>query len=174
MALVMYRGPRPELAVSMPFPLAILEEDGGLTRTSPVVSARGPSLVRHLVFLFEPGKPRKIPGLFALGLALIRRRPSPWFEVHFGRGEWTEIAWLLPKREPCQWCDPDVDSDPDKPCLWCGGARIMPLRESVLRRVLFWNPQQITDLYAGEQKVMFVNGELVWSPPGWRPATEWP
>jgi len=162
MARVTYHGPRPELVVSMPFPLALIEEDGRVIRTSPVNSLRGPQLVRHLVFLFEAGCTREVPGLFALGLACVRRRPSPWFEVRFHRGEWAEVAWQIPM--------PPADGEPFRSEDYGGAPPPRTLKDVVPSLALRWSSQQIRDLYEGERKVLIVNGELVWAPPGWQPA----
>src|SRR5262245_621210 len=166
MAIVTYYGPRPELVVSMPMPIAdiVLDEATGEIRTVRYAAGKGPIFARHTVVRFEPETPQRCAALFALGLALVRRRPSPWFHVRLGRGEWPEIAHRIPYEESCDTLD-SIYFDADTI------RRVYtPWRAQVLR-YLGWSPLRIADIHLGEQKPLIVNGEVVWAPPGWTSKT---
>jgi hypothetical protein len=173
-ATVIYRGPRPEIVPSFPVPRWYIEEDQ-LRWIGPLRTDGKPKMVAHEAPALERDRPVEVYSLYALGLAMIRRRPSPWFEIHFHRGEWAEVASRirLPAREYYCPHDDSFRASDDEPwtCTLCHGSgayRSLETKRHVLA-FLRWTPQQIADNLAGERKPMYVNGDLVYSPPGWAP-----
>lgn len=161
MAVVTYRGPRPELVPALPVPRSYVTED--LDVVGPLRRSKKPKLVSHEAPVLVRDVPTPCDPMLALGLAMIRRRPSPWFTVRFARGEYAEIAHRIAKLPTDHL---DIEGGPD---YGVGG----PTKQSLVTwGTLRWSRQQINDVYAGEQKPLFINGELVWAPPGWRPATD--
>jgi len=174
---VTYRGPRPELVPSLPLPVGDFYV-GATTDEIRVISwATGrptaATVWNHYPPVLRPGVPAQMPALFAVGLAMIRRRPSPWFEVRLSRGEWRECCarvpglWrynrrilLTPRRRRLFRAHVQRQASRRGDDPW--SAR--PLILSRLR----WSSKQIAEVYLGERKPMYANGELVYAPPGWK------
>lgn len=94
MATVTYRGPRPELFISMPNPTSdvLVDRDGNLVGWDRGEDGRRPRLWTAQRVRLDRDRPTQVGALFALGLAVIRRRPGPWFEVRLHPGEWAEVC----------------------------------------------------------------------------------
>lgn len=192
MAYVRYGGPRPELVPAFPMTVGDIlavptVEDGQVVERLELVGPK--SKYTGKVRLVQPYAPVlvadvwiRVPALFAFGLAMIRRRPSPWFQVKLEPGEYAAITPRVggaarTVRCVCTWNDDSDDEepkpvDPDPDCHRCGGRGTMrnpiPYRDQV-RELLLWKPSQIAELYAAENKPLIVNGDVVYAPPGWRP-----
>lgn len=166
MATVTYYGPRPELVPAFPMPMADFRDDG--EGAMQVVRYGGRQMVRPVSVHCVARTPVSCPALFALGLAMIRRRPSPWFNVEFSRGEFAEIAHRIPGEDDS--CPGDHPTE--AVCSWC----VHPdyTRTGYRGRVLAylgWGRGQIEEFYASERKVLIVNDQVVYAPPGWKPST---
>lgn len=177
MATVTYRGPRPEIVPAFALPRGFLNDS--LAWVGALRKNGKPKMVVYEAPVLERDRPTEVPGAYAFGLALIRRRPSPWFEVRFHRGEWVEVAYQMSLPARYYFC-PHEDSfweSDDEPwtcrvCHGCGAYRSLDTRAHALA-VLRWTPAQIADNLAGESKPLYVNGELAYSPPGWAPERQW-
>lgn len=149
---MIYRGPRPELVVSLPFPVSDLVTDPDDTVRqgpdgTPIVVRYDFTTTRRFwkplsVHLLRDVPNAHVPGLFALGLDAIARKPSPWFDVRVDVGEMNEVQARLKA----------------------------PMTRAAVLRFLGWSVAQIGEVYAGEQKLMTnADGEILYAPPGWRP-----
>lgn len=156
MALVTYHGPRPELVPAMPVVHSYITEE--LVVVGPIRTSGKPKFASLYAPVLPANKPVPCDPLYALGLALVRRRPSPWFTVRFAKGEYAEIAHRIRAHG---------DTMEDLSAMLNVPLGAAPFRGHVLA-LLNWTAVQIRELYAGEQKVMIVNGDLVWAPAGWK------
>lgn len=180
MSWVTYHGPRPELVPSLPLPIGDIFGGRGGLRVVRHEPGRRASFWRHLAPVFLPGRPLLVPVFYALGLAVIRRRPSPWFTVRLERGEWAAALARLRWR-PLVGCDcavecaSDLDEDRHQPadsaCPACQGRGLIagpPFRD-VLLAALQWNRAEIGQVYVDETKVLLNDDDTVaYAPPGWR------
>lgn len=165
MAEVTYHGPRPEIVPAFAMPHGMIDED---LRWIGAMRKNGtPKMVAHEAPVLERGRPTEVSGLFALGLAMIRRRPSPWFTVHFHTGEYAEIACRLPRSRSCDCFDEGKPADDECPaCHGHGSVLVADYQHAVLFS-LHWRRGSIEEFYRSESKVLFVNGDVVYAPPGW-------